>query len=83
MARCRATYKIPVSSRPRDGVIELACDLTDGHMPVLKDHYDSLRKLYWHVNEEPVAVPATRTTPPKRASQYASITTQQFDVVKS
>lgn len=83
MARCRASYKIPVSSKPKDGVIELACDLDEGHEPLFRNHYDRLRKVEWQHREDPIAVPATRTTPPKRAAMYASVNTQQFDVITS
>lgn len=50
---------------------ELNCDLDNGHDPIMRNHYDALKKLYWHENEVPVAVPYTRTGPLKVLKEAA------------
>lgn len=84
MARCRATYVIHVTPKTR---LELACDLDEGHGTLFRNHYDSLNKLEWLHREDPVPVPATRTTPPKKLRAAAVLSsasdrTGSFEVIR-
>jgi hypothetical protein len=80
MARCRSIFRVKATTK--SPAVELACDLDSGHETVLSFHYDKAVGIEWRFPLKPVPVPSTRTTSPKRAAQYASIATQQFDVIK-
>lgn len=84
MSRCKATFRIKATTR--SPAVELACDLDDGHEAVLSFHFDKTMGedgLEWRFPLKPVPVPSTRTTPSRKARVYASVSTQQFDVIKT
>lgn len=78
MAHCRATYTLTFT---KSIVVEVACDLDAGHESVFPNHFDHRYDLEW-LHRKPMALAATRTTPPsKRAKMMSSVPTQSFEVV--